>query len=51
MSEYDECPECGSDNFYESKCSNIDCKYCGGLFFFCNACGYTNHPECKENED
>ena len=44
----DTCPECGKDDTYEAECDNSDCTWCGCLFVFCRACGYTDHPECEE---
>ena len=44
------CEECGSENTYQDECSNTSCADCGGLFFFCEDCGYTDHPACREEE-
>jgi hypothetical protein len=49
MPDIDICPECQNET-YEAECDNINCIYCSSLFNYCDHCGWTDHPECTEEE-
>ena len=46
MGEYKECPNCNSNDIYQDECDNLNCIYCGSLFWFCNNCSFSDH-ECE----